>query len=51
MKQPDKFDRETLRVFLILGGLTLALVFGLRWVLFAPVETRVLPTEVHSTRP
>ncbi len=51
MKQPDKFDRETVRVFLILGGLTLALVFGLRWALFAPVESLAVPAEIHSSRP
>lgn len=51
MKQPDKFDRETVRVFLILAGLTLALVFGLRWVLFAPGTNIYAPTEVQSSRP
>lgn len=51
MKKPDNFDHETLRVFLILGGLTLALVFGLRWALFAPPNQLQTPSEIQSSRP
>lgn len=37
-----KTDFETLSLFVILGVLTLMLVFGIRWVLFVPDSSRPL---------
>ncbi len=37
----NNIDPETIRLFVVLGLLTLALVLGLRWTLFAPPNAEV----------
>lgn len=37
----NNIDPETIRLFLVLGLLTIALVLGLRWTLFAPPSAEI----------
>jgi hypothetical protein len=41
-RRPENFDLETLKLFVVLGLLTMGLVFGVKWFVFPPPD-RVVP--------
>lgn len=48
MRREPSSDFETLSLFVVLGLLTLLLVWGLRWVLFVPGAPELRATEVKA---